>query len=88
MQVFEHCEALPAPCGGGTVTRSMRRVANATLLRFDRHDKPPDSRVAHRDARSDHGYLTTDACEWPQCGCLSTVRLYPHHVVVGQSPDR
>ena len=29
-----------------------------------------------------------DACEWPQCGCLSTVRLAPHHVVVGQSPDR
>ena len=29
-----------------------------------------------------------DACEWPQCGCLSTVRLAPRHVVVGQSPDR
>ena len=30
----------------------------------------------------------TDACEWPRCGCLSTVRRAPHHVVVGQSPDR
>jgi hypothetical protein len=36
MRVFEHCGACPAPCGGGTVTRSMRRVANATLLQFDR----------------------------------------------------
>ena len=45
MRVFEHCEACPAPCGGGTVTRSMRRVANATLLRFDRYDEPPDSRT-------------------------------------------
>ena len=43
MRVFEHCEACPAPCGGGTVTRLMRRVANATLLRFDRYDEPPDS---------------------------------------------
>ena len=43
MRVFEHCEACPAPYGGGTVTRSMRRVANATLLRFDRYDEPPDS---------------------------------------------
>ena len=44
MRVFEHCEACPAPCGGGTVTRSMRRrVANATLLRFDCYDEPPDS---------------------------------------------
>ena len=44
MLVFEHCEACPAPCGGGTVTRSMRRVANATLLRFDRYDvdEPPE----------------------------------------------
>ena len=41
MRVFEHCEACPAPCGGGTVTRSMRRVANATLLRFDRYNDPP-----------------------------------------------
>ena len=32
-RVFEHCEACPAPCGGRTVTRSMRRVANATLYR-------------------------------------------------------
>jgi hypothetical protein len=28
MRVFEHCEACPAPCGGGALTRSMRRVAN------------------------------------------------------------
>ena len=34
MPVFEHCEACPAPRGGGTVTRSMRRVANATFYRF------------------------------------------------------
>ena len=34
MRVFEHCEACPAPCGGGTVTRSMRRVAHPTLYRF------------------------------------------------------
>ena len=44
MRLFEHCETCPAPCGGGTVTRSMRRVANATLLRFGRYDEPPDSR--------------------------------------------
>jgi hypothetical protein len=30
-RVFEHCEAGPATWGGETVTRSMRRVANATL---------------------------------------------------------
>jgi hypothetical protein len=52
--VRQHCEACTAPCGGGTVTRSMRRVANATLLRFDRYDEPPVG-LAHRDARSDHG---------------------------------
>ena len=58
MRVFEHYEACPAPCGGETVTRSMRRVANATLLQFDRYAEPPDSRSqTHRDARSDHGYL-------------------------------
>ena len=45
---FEHCEACPAPCGGGTVTRSMRRVANATLLRFDRYDEPPVDQHAHK----------------------------------------
>ena len=45
MRVFEHCEACPAPHGGKTVTRSMRRFANATLLRFDRYDAPPDSRT-------------------------------------------
>jgi hypothetical protein len=43
--------------------------------------------LAHTDARSEHGYLTTDARKRPQCGCLSTVRLALHHVVVGQSPD-
>ena len=47
MRVFEHCEAFPAPCGGGTVTRSMRRVANATLLRFDRVTTSPG--LAHRE---------------------------------------
>ena len=86
MRVFEHCEAFLAPCGGGTLTRSMRRLANATLLRFDCYNDPPDSRTEAPDPM--HGYLTTDACEWPQCGCLSTVRLAPHLVVVGQSPDR
>ena len=40
MREFEQYETCPAPCGGGTVTRSMRRVANATLLRFDRYDEP------------------------------------------------
>ena len=45
MRVFEHCEACPVPCGGGTVVRSMRRVANATLLRFDRYNEPPGSRT-------------------------------------------
>ena len=54
MRVFEHCEACPKPWGGGTLTRSMRRVANATLIRFGRYNEP-------RDARSDNGYLTTDA---------------------------
>ena len=44
--------------------------------------------LAHRDARAKNGYLTTDACEWPQCECLSTVRLAPLHVMVGQSSDR
>jgi hypothetical protein len=41
MRVFEHFEACPAPRGGDTVTRLMRRVANATLLRFGRYDAPP-----------------------------------------------
>jgi hypothetical protein len=27
----------------------MRRVANATLLRFDRYDEPPDSRTEMRE---------------------------------------
>ena len=48
MRVFEHCEACPAPCGGGTLTRSMRQVANATLLRFDRYDAPPDQDMYYR----------------------------------------
>ena len=51
MRVLEHCEACHAPCGGWTVTRSMRRVANATLLRFDRYDEPPDSRTEEADKR-------------------------------------
>ena len=87
MRVFEHFEACPAPRGGKTVTRLMSRVANATLLLFDRYGAPLWTR-AHRDARSEHGLLTTDACEWPQCGCLSTLSLALHHVVVRQSPDR
>ena len=33
MRVFEHCDACPAPYGGGTVTRSMRRVAHPMLYR-------------------------------------------------------
>jgi hypothetical protein len=45
MRVFEHCEACLAPCGGGTVTRLMRRVADATLLRFGRYDESPDLRI-------------------------------------------
>ena len=49
MRVFEHCEACPAPCGGGTLTRSMRRVANATLLRFNRYDEPLDLRTETPD---------------------------------------
>ena len=53
MRVFEHCEACPAPRGGGTVTRSMRRVANATLLRFDRYDEPPDLRTETPDPITD-----------------------------------
>ena len=52
MRVFEHCEACSTPCGGGTVTRSMRRVANATLLRFDRYDEPPDSGTRAHAARA------------------------------------
>ena len=49
LRVFEHCEARSVPCGGGTVTRSMRRDANATLIRFDRYDEPPDSRTETPD---------------------------------------
>ena len=88
---LEHFEACPAPCGGGSHNRSMKRVANATLLRFDRYNEPPHPGLAHSETPDPitlHGYLTTDVCEWPQCGCLSTVRLAPHHVVVGHSPDR
>ena len=54
MRVFEHCEACPAPSGGGAVTRLMRRVANATLLRFDRYDEPPDSRTETPDPITDN----------------------------------
>ena len=53
MRVFEHCEACLAPCGGVTLIRSMRRVANATLLRFDRYDEPPDSRTETPDPITD-----------------------------------
>jgi hypothetical protein len=49
MRVFEHCEACLAPCGGVTLTRSMRRVANATLLRFNRYDEPLDLRTETPD---------------------------------------
>ena len=62
MRVFKLCEACPAPCGGagGTVTRSMRRVANATLLRFDRYNEPPETRAQRRPIRArlfDHGRM-------------------------------
>ena len=40
MRVFEHCEAYLAPCGGVTVTRSMKRVANATRYRFSARRGP------------------------------------------------
>ena len=84
---FDHFEACSAPWGGGAVTRSMRRVAHPMPLRFDRYNESRDSQ--HSDARSDRGYLTTDACEWPQCGCFgTTLRLAPHHGAVGHSPDR
>ena len=53
MRVLEHCEACHALCGGGTVTRSMRRVANATLVRFDRYNEPPDSRTETPDPITD-----------------------------------
>ena len=53
MRVFEHCAACPAPCGVGTVTRLMRRVANGTLLRFDHYDEPPDSRTETPDPITD-----------------------------------
>ena len=53
MRVFEHFEAGPAPRGGGTVTRLMRRVANATLLLFDRYDVPLDSRTETSDPITD-----------------------------------
>ena len=68
MLVFEHCEACPAPCGGGTVTRSMGRVANATLLRFGRYDESPDSRTETPVIRSrifDHGRVWVVASGTP-----------------------
>jgi hypothetical protein len=54
MRVLEHCEACPAPFGGGTVTGSMRRVANATLSRFDRYNEPPDLRTETPDPITDN----------------------------------
>ena len=45
MRVLETCAAWTAPFGDGTVTRSMRRVANATLLRFVRYNEPPRTRA-------------------------------------------
>ena len=45
MRVLEHFEACPAPCGGGTVTRSMRRVANATLYRVLAPAPGPEARA-------------------------------------------
>ena len=86
MRFVEHCEACPAPCGGGAVTRSTRRVANATLLRFDRYDEPPDSRTETPDPITDN--WTMDVCEWLQWFFWSTVRHVTYHLVVGQSPDR
>ena len=86
MRVFEHFEACHTPWGGGTLTRSMPRVAHPIPFRFDRYNESRGSR--HSDARSDREYLTTDACEWLQCKCLSTLRLATHHGVVGHSPDR
>ena len=63
---FEHFEACHTPWGGGALTRSMRRVAHPTPFRFDRYNESQDLRYSA--ARCDHGYLTTDACEWSQCG--------------------
>ena len=86
MRVFEHFGSCSAPWGGGVLTRSMRRVAHPMPSRFDRYNESRGSR--HSDARSDREYLTTHACEWSQCECLSTLRLATHHGVVGHSPDR
>ena len=65
---FEHFEDCHTPWGGGALTRSTRRVAHTMPLRFDRYNESQDSRYSA--ARCDHGYLTTDACEWRQCGCF------------------
>ena len=63
--LYAHCGACPAPCGGGTVTRSMGRVANATLLRFDRYDEPPDSRTAETsDPSTDNWPRTLPRTMW------------------------
>jgi hypothetical protein len=89
MRVFEYFEACSAPLGGGPVTRYMRRVAHAT----ERCNSLTVTMCPHtcvyieRDARSEHGYLTTDARELLKCGRLSTLRLAPPHLVVGQSPN-
>ena len=69
------------------VLRTPLRVLSSIFL-LSTPLRTPHKLSVHRDARSDHGYLTTDACEWSQCGCLSTVGHVSHHVVVGQSPDR
>jgi hypothetical protein len=88
MRVFEHFEACPTPRGGGPVTRSMRRVAHATERCNSLTVTMCPHTCVYRDARSEHGYLTTDARERLKCGCLSTVRVSSRHAVVGQSPDR
>jgi hypothetical protein len=73
---------------GGVVTTPPWVVTTKLLVTTPLTTPSNLSVHTERRARSDHGYLTTDACEWPQYGCLSTVRLAPHHVVVGHSPDR
>jgi hypothetical protein len=74
MRVFEHCEACPAPCGGGLLTQSMRRVANATLLRFGRYG------VASRTAKSDVGLPITQ-------NRFSPIRLKTAHGISCRNED-
>ena len=59
-------------------SRSMPRRNGLTALYHDR-TSPRALAHTHTDARSEHGYLTMDKCGCPQRGCLSTVRLLPHH---------